>query len=162
MSDDPDFPKAEHALQVLRQARLARNETAAIMVEDLAYETANTGLRDPEIEQAHQAAWVAISALGECSQRRRVCWARYLESSAESYRELERAVDLGSRCPRSDRPHAIGARPVTYQIQRRGLLSFGKYFIGRDLVLHGAPSNSSGDQGNKRPGERACKTKPVR
>ncbi len=79
MSDDPDFPKAEHALQVLRQARLSRSfnrkprspwpgartrsEAAAIMVEDLAYETANTGLRDPEIEQAHQAAWVAISAL---------------------------------------------------------------------------------------------------
>ena len=63
MSDDPDFPKANHALQVLRQARLARNETAAIMVEDLAYETANTGLRTPEVEEAHQAAWIAISAL---------------------------------------------------------------------------------------------------
>jgi hypothetical protein len=35
MSDDPDFPKADHALQVLRQARVSRNETAAIMVEDL-------------------------------------------------------------------------------------------------------------------------------
>jgi len=63
MSGDPDFPKADHALQVLRQARLARNETAAIMVEDLTYETANTGLRTPEVEEVHQAAWVAISAL---------------------------------------------------------------------------------------------------
>jgi len=63
MSDDPDFPKAEHALQVLRQARLSRSEAAAIMVEDLAYETANTGLRTPEVEEAHQAAWIAISAL---------------------------------------------------------------------------------------------------
>jgi hypothetical protein len=26
MSDDPDFPKANHALQVLRQARLSRKE----------------------------------------------------------------------------------------------------------------------------------------
>ena len=68
MSDDPDFPKANHALQVLRQARLARNETAAIMVEDLAYETANTGLRTPEVEEAHQAAWIAISALAKTIQ----------------------------------------------------------------------------------------------
>ena len=29
MSDDPDFPKANHALQVLRQARLSRKEAAA-------------------------------------------------------------------------------------------------------------------------------------
>jgi hypothetical protein len=35
MSDDPDFPKANHALQVLRQARLSRNDAAAIMVADL-------------------------------------------------------------------------------------------------------------------------------
>ena len=63
MSDDPDFPKADHALQVLRQARLSRNETAAIMVEDLVDQTANTGLRTQEIEEAHQAAWAAISSL---------------------------------------------------------------------------------------------------
>src|ERR1700730_9745682 len=49
MSDDPDFPKANHALKVLRQARLSRNETAAIMVGDLVYEMASTGLRTPEI-----------------------------------------------------------------------------------------------------------------
>jgi hypothetical protein len=36
MSDDPDFPKASHALLVLRQARLSRNEAAATMVHDLA------------------------------------------------------------------------------------------------------------------------------
>jgi len=65
MSDDPDFPKANHALQVLRQARLSRNEAAAIMLGDLVYEMAGTGLRTPEIEQAHQAAWVAISALAK-------------------------------------------------------------------------------------------------
>ena len=63
MSDHPNFPKADHALQVLRQARLSRNETAAIMVEDLVDQTANTGLRTPEIEEAHQAAWAAISSL---------------------------------------------------------------------------------------------------
>jgi hypothetical protein len=71
MSDDPDFPKANHALQVLRQARLARNETAAIMVEDLAYETANTGLRTPEVEEAHQAAWIAISALASALKKKK-------------------------------------------------------------------------------------------
>jgi hypothetical protein len=65
MSDDPDFPKANHALQVLRQARLSRNEAAAIMLGDLVYEMASTGVRTPEIEEAHQAAWVAISALAK-------------------------------------------------------------------------------------------------
>ena len=63
MSDDPDFPKANHALQVLRQARFSRNEMAARMVEHLAYVTVNTGLRTPEIEETQQAAWVAISEL---------------------------------------------------------------------------------------------------
>jgi hypothetical protein len=47
MSDDPDLPKANYAPQVLRQARLSRNETAAIMVGDLMYEMASTGLRTP-------------------------------------------------------------------------------------------------------------------
>jgi hypothetical protein len=65
MSDDPDFPKANQALQVLRRARLSRNEAPAIMLGDLVYETASTGLRTPEIEEAHQAAWVAISALAK-------------------------------------------------------------------------------------------------
>jgi hypothetical protein len=63
MSEDPDLPKASYALQVLRQARLSRNETASIMVGDLVYEMASTGLRTPEIEEAREAAWVAISAL---------------------------------------------------------------------------------------------------
>ncbi len=35
MSDDPDFPKANHALQVLRQAHLSRNEAAAIIASTL-------------------------------------------------------------------------------------------------------------------------------
>ena len=65
MSDDPDFPTANHALQVLRQARLSRNEAAAIMLGDLVYEMAGTGLRTPEIDEAHQTAWVAISALAK-------------------------------------------------------------------------------------------------
>jgi hypothetical protein len=65
MSDDPDFPKANHALQVLRRARLSRNDAAAIMVADLVYETAAAGLRTPEIEEARQAAWDAICALAK-------------------------------------------------------------------------------------------------
>ena len=63
MSDDPDLPKASYVLQVLGQARLSRNETAAKMVEHLMYVAANTGSRPPEIEQAQQAAWIAISEL---------------------------------------------------------------------------------------------------
>jgi hypothetical protein len=65
MSDHPDFPKANHALQVLRQARLSRNEAAAVMIGDLVYETASTGFAEPEIEEARQAAWDAISALAK-------------------------------------------------------------------------------------------------
>jgi hypothetical protein len=71
MSDDPDFLTANHALQVLRQARLSRNEAAAIMLGDLIYEMAGTGLRTPEIEEAHQAAWVAISALAKTLKEER-------------------------------------------------------------------------------------------
>jgi hypothetical protein len=65
MSDDPDFPKANHALQVLRQARLSRNKDAAIMLGELIYEMAGTGLRTTEIEESRQVAWVAISALAK-------------------------------------------------------------------------------------------------
>ena len=43
MSDDPDFPKANHALLVLRQARLSRNDATAIMLGDLVYEMAGAG-----------------------------------------------------------------------------------------------------------------------
>jgi hypothetical protein len=84
MSDDPDFQKANHALQVLRQARLSRNEAAAIMIADLVYQTANTGLRDPEIEEAHQAAWVAKSDALASSKSRR-------ESFTDSLRPLRPA-----------------------------------------------------------------------
>jgi hypothetical protein len=63
MSEDPDLPKASYALQVLRQAVCRATKTAAIMVGDLVYEMASTGLRTPEIEKAREAAWVAISAL---------------------------------------------------------------------------------------------------
>jgi hypothetical protein len=60
---DVDLPKAEHALSVLRQARLSRNETAATMIAELVYEMAYTGLPAPEIEEAREAAWIEISAL---------------------------------------------------------------------------------------------------
>ncbi len=58
-----DLPKAEHALSVLRQARLSRNETAATMIAELVYEMAYTGLGTPKIEEARKAAWIEISAL---------------------------------------------------------------------------------------------------
>jgi len=50
MSDHPDLPKANHALQVLRQARLSRNEAAAVMIGDLIYEIAYTGQRSPKLK----------------------------------------------------------------------------------------------------------------
>ena len=68
MSDDPDFPKANHALLLLRQARLSRNEAAAIMLGDLVYEMAGAGERTAEIEEARQAAWSAISDLAKTLQ----------------------------------------------------------------------------------------------
>ena len=102
MSDDPDLPKANYALQVLRQARLSRNETAARMVEHLAYVTTNTGLRPPRNRGNSASRQGRNFRVGECSQRRRVCWAHSLESRAQSYRELDRIVDLrsGNRCAR--------------------------------------------------------------
>jgi hypothetical protein len=60
---DVDLPKAEHALSVLRRARLSRNETAATMIADLVYHVSYTGLRAREIDEAREAAWIAISAL---------------------------------------------------------------------------------------------------
>jgi hypothetical protein len=45
MSGDPDLPMANHALQVLRQARMSRNEVAALKIWDLVHEVAGTGLR---------------------------------------------------------------------------------------------------------------------
>ena len=73
MSDDPDFPKANHALQVLRQARLSRNEAAAIMLADLVYELAGTGERSPEIEEARQADVGHNFRFGQNPQRRWIC-----------------------------------------------------------------------------------------
>jgi len=91
MSDDPDFPKANHALLVLRQARLSRNEAAAKMVHDLAYQTANTGSRPPEIEETRQAAWIAISALASALKEEGFAgpnvWKAAL-SATESWKEL--------------------------------------------------------------------------
>jgi hypothetical protein len=61
---DVDLPKAEHALSVLRRARLSRNETAATMIAELVYEMSYKGFHaTPEIEEAREAAWVEISAL---------------------------------------------------------------------------------------------------
>jgi ADP-ribose pyrophosphatase YjhB (NUDIX family) len=91
MSEDPDLPKASYALQVLRQARLSRNETAAKMVEHLVYVTANTGLRTPEIEEAQQAAWVAISELASALDKEEFAppdlWKAAFRAT-ESWREL--------------------------------------------------------------------------
>ena len=60
---DVDLPKAEHALSVLRQARLSRNEIAATMIAELVYEMAYPDLHEPEIEEARKTAWIEISAL---------------------------------------------------------------------------------------------------
>jgi hypothetical protein len=91
MSDDPDLSKANHALLVLRRARLSRNEAAATMVADLVFETAGTGLRTPEIEEARQAAWGAISALAKTLRDEGFAGPALWKAAfgaAESWREL--------------------------------------------------------------------------
>src|SRR6266403_5747644 len=93
MSDHPDLPKANHALQVLRQARLSRNEAAAVMIGDLIYDIAYTGQRSPEIEDAHEAAWLAISELARALAKEQFA----LEGCAQSHNELARSADVGSR-----------------------------------------------------------------
>ena len=68
MSNDPDFPKANHTLQVLRQARLSRNQAAAVMLADLVYELSGTGLRSPEIEERSSGCVGRNFRLGQNSQ----------------------------------------------------------------------------------------------
>jgi hypothetical protein len=91
MSDDPDLSKADHTLLVIRQARLSRNEDAAIMIGDLIYEIANTGQCSPEIEDAQQAAWLAISELARSLKNEQFAppsiWKAALRAT-ESWREL--------------------------------------------------------------------------
>jgi len=103
MSDDPDFQKAKYALQVLRQARLSRNKTAARMVGRLAYVTANTGLRTPEIEETQQAAWVAIAELASALEKEAFAppdvWKAALRAT-----EIWKEPQVGSRSPRSASP----------------------------------------------------------
>ena len=94
MSDDPDFPKANHVLQVLRQARLSRNKDAAIMLGELIYEMAGTGLRTPEIEESRQVAWVAISALAKTLKEERIRRACPLEGRVWSDGKLDRTTRL--------------------------------------------------------------------
>jgi hypothetical protein len=91
MSDDPDLPKANHALLVIRQARLSRNEAAAMMIADLIYEIPNIPQRSPETEEAHQAAWLAISELARALKSENYAqpalWKAALRAT-ESWREL--------------------------------------------------------------------------
>jgi hypothetical protein len=91
MSDDPDLSNATHALLVIRQARLSRNEAAAIMIAGLIYRIANTGQRSPEIEKARQAAWLAISELARSLKKEQFAppalWKAALRAT-ESWREL--------------------------------------------------------------------------
>jgi len=90
MSDDPDLPKANHALMVIRQARLSRNEAAAVMIADLIYENP-TAQRSPEIEDAYQAARLAISELARSLHEEKFAppalWKAALRAT-ESWREL--------------------------------------------------------------------------
>ena len=65
MRDDSDLVEANHALLVLRQARLSKHAAAALMVSDLAEQAANTESQSPEIEDARATAKAAIATLAE-------------------------------------------------------------------------------------------------
>ena len=66
---EPDLQKAIYALNVLRKALFCAPKRRARMAEHLAYVTTNTGLRTPEIEEAQQAAWAAISELASAIEQ---------------------------------------------------------------------------------------------
>ena len=126
MSDDPDFQKANHALQVLRQARLSRNEAAAIMLGELVYETAAAGLRTPEIEEARQAAWDAICALAKALRDEGFAppalWKTAL-GATESWIELldyrcGLDVRAQSRASRAEIDHLQGRHAISEAIRR--------------------------------------------
>jgi hypothetical protein len=62
---ESELAKANHALLILRQARLSRREAAALMVDELSHsESGNSGdISNPEMEKAYQTAWAAIDEL---------------------------------------------------------------------------------------------------
>lgn len=77
MSDEPDFPKANHALRVLRKARLSRNAAAAQMIGDLVYEVAGTGERSPAIEQSARLHGMRFPSWQKPSTKKRLPRRRY-------------------------------------------------------------------------------------
>src|SRR5258705_6199494 len=60
---DVDLPKAEHALSVLRRARLSRNENAAVMIAGIVYEKSYTGYHTAANEGTREASLIANYAV---------------------------------------------------------------------------------------------------
>jgi len=76
-----------------------------------------TGLRTPEIEEAREAAWVAISALANALKEEGFAGPTIWKAALKAT-ELDRIVDLRSRCPRSERPlFGVSAYPVMTGIE---------------------------------------------
>jgi hypothetical protein len=71
----------------------------------------------PEIEEAREAAWVAISALANALKEERFAGPTIWKAALKAT-ELDRIVDLRSRCPRSERPlFGVSAYPVMTGIE---------------------------------------------
>lgn len=92
MREDPnELVEANHALLVLRQARLSPHGAAVLMISDLAEQAANTEFQTPEIEDARAAAKAAIFILAEAlnagTSAPPTTWEAAL-SAVESWREL--------------------------------------------------------------------------
>lgn len=60
---DGDLAKANHALLVLRQARLSRRDVAASIVGELSFSEAEDNGANPDMEGDYQTAWAAIDEL---------------------------------------------------------------------------------------------------
>ena len=58
-----DLARANHALLVLRQARLSRRDAAAFMVGELSFSEAEDDGANPDMEGDYQTAWAAIDEL---------------------------------------------------------------------------------------------------
>lgn len=91
MRDDPELLEANHALLMLRQAKLSQYAAAALMVSDLAEQAANTESQTLEIEDARAAAKAAIATLADSlnagTSVSPATWKAAL-SAVESWREL--------------------------------------------------------------------------
>jgi hypothetical protein len=100
MSDepDPDLQKAIYALQVLRQARFFAQRNSGKNGSASGVCDSQHRVTDPR-NRGNSASCLGCNfRVGECYRERNVRSAQSLESSAQSYRELNRIAEVRWRC----------------------------------------------------------------